>query len=138
MNRARKKINWKFDRRAARLKFGYKKNSFKRSTISSLTEECPASAAVALVSVETQPDIRRSFGVVTRDRVRIRRSAPVGTDSFNPPISMAKTHALGRRLELALQVQRRSLLHGVLPGRHHRFDSVRRQDVRRPLPDRTA
>ena len=31
MNRIRKKINWRFDRRAARLKFGYKKNSFKRS-----------------------------------------------------------------------------------------------------------
>jgi hypothetical protein len=31
MNRARKKINWIFDRRAARLKFGYKKNSVKRS-----------------------------------------------------------------------------------------------------------
>jgi len=31
MNRIQKKINWKFDRRAARLKFGYKKNSFKRS-----------------------------------------------------------------------------------------------------------
>ena len=33
MNRARKKINWKFDRRAARLKFRYnkEKNSFKRS-----------------------------------------------------------------------------------------------------------
>jgi transposase len=31
MNRARKKINWNFDRRAARLKFGYKWNSSKRS-----------------------------------------------------------------------------------------------------------
>jgi hypothetical protein len=31
MNRNRVKINWKFDRRAARRKFGYKKNSFKRS-----------------------------------------------------------------------------------------------------------
>jgi len=31
MNRARTKINWKFDRRAARRKFGYKKQSFKRS-----------------------------------------------------------------------------------------------------------
>ncbi len=31
MNRARKKINWTFDRRAARLKFCYKKNPFKRS-----------------------------------------------------------------------------------------------------------
>ena len=31
MNRARKKINWTFDRRAARLKFGYKTNYFKRS-----------------------------------------------------------------------------------------------------------
>jgi hypothetical protein len=31
MNRDRKKINWKFDRKAARLKFGYKKKSFKRS-----------------------------------------------------------------------------------------------------------
>jgi hypothetical protein len=31
MNRARTKINWKFDRRAARRKFGYKKKSFKRS-----------------------------------------------------------------------------------------------------------
>jgi transposase len=31
MNRARTKINWKFDRRAARRKFGYKRNSFKRS-----------------------------------------------------------------------------------------------------------
>ena len=29
MNRDR--INWKFDRRAARRKFGYKRNSFKRS-----------------------------------------------------------------------------------------------------------
>jgi transposase len=31
MNRLRKKITWNFDRRAARLKFGYKKNYFKRS-----------------------------------------------------------------------------------------------------------
>ena len=31
MNRDRIKINWKFDRKAARRKFGYKKNSFKRS-----------------------------------------------------------------------------------------------------------
>ena len=31
MNRARTKINWKFDRQAARRKFGYKRNSFKRS-----------------------------------------------------------------------------------------------------------
>ena len=31
MNRDRIKINWKFDRRAARRKFGYKRNSFKRS-----------------------------------------------------------------------------------------------------------
>jgi len=31
MNRARTKINWKFDRKAARRKFGYKKHSFKRS-----------------------------------------------------------------------------------------------------------
>jgi len=31
MNRARIKINWKFDRRAARRKFGYKRNHFKRS-----------------------------------------------------------------------------------------------------------
>jgi hypothetical protein len=31
MNRDRVKINWKFVRRAARRKFGYKKNSFKRS-----------------------------------------------------------------------------------------------------------
>src|SRR6201984_1083070 len=31
MNRARKEINWNFDRRAARLKFGYKWNSSKRS-----------------------------------------------------------------------------------------------------------
>src|SRR5580704_3651006 len=31
MNRLRKKINWKFDRKAARLKFGYKGNSSKRS-----------------------------------------------------------------------------------------------------------
>jgi transposase len=31
MNRAGTKINWKFDRKAARRKFGYKKNSFKRS-----------------------------------------------------------------------------------------------------------
>jgi transposase len=31
MNRDRVKINWKFDRKAARRKFGYKKNSFKRS-----------------------------------------------------------------------------------------------------------
>jgi hypothetical protein len=31
MNRARTKINWTFDRRAARRKFGYKKKSFKRS-----------------------------------------------------------------------------------------------------------
>jgi hypothetical protein len=31
INRARTKINWKFDRRAARRKFGYKKKSFKRS-----------------------------------------------------------------------------------------------------------
>jgi transposase len=29
-NRARKKINWTFDRKAARRKFGYKRNSFKR------------------------------------------------------------------------------------------------------------
>src|SRR5713101_7131897 len=31
MNRARTKINWMFDRKAARRKFGYKKNSFTRS-----------------------------------------------------------------------------------------------------------
>jgi hypothetical protein len=31
MNRDRIKINWKFDRRSARRKFGYKRNSFKRS-----------------------------------------------------------------------------------------------------------
>ena len=31
MNRTRKKIYWRFDRKAARLKFGYKKKSFKRS-----------------------------------------------------------------------------------------------------------
>ena len=31
MNRERIKINWRFDRRAARRKFGYKGNSFKRS-----------------------------------------------------------------------------------------------------------
>ena len=31
MNRNRIRINWKFDRRAARHKFGYKRNSFKRS-----------------------------------------------------------------------------------------------------------
>jgi hypothetical protein len=31
VNRDRIKINWKFDRKAARRKFGYKKNSFKRS-----------------------------------------------------------------------------------------------------------
>ena len=31
MNRNRVKINWKFDRKAARRKFGYKPNSFKRS-----------------------------------------------------------------------------------------------------------
>ena len=29
-NRARKRINWTFDRKAARRKFGYKRNSFKR------------------------------------------------------------------------------------------------------------
>src|SRR5437762_7647666 len=31
MNRDRIKINWRFDRRAARGKFGYKRKSFKRS-----------------------------------------------------------------------------------------------------------
>jgi hypothetical protein len=31
VNRAQLKINWKFDRKAARRKFGYKKKSFKRS-----------------------------------------------------------------------------------------------------------
>jgi len=31
MNRARTKINWTFDRKVARRKFGYKKNSFTRS-----------------------------------------------------------------------------------------------------------
>jgi hypothetical protein len=31
VNRARLKINWKFDRKTARRKFGYRKNSFKRS-----------------------------------------------------------------------------------------------------------
>ena len=31
MNRNRTKINWKFDRKEARRKFGYKKHSFKRS-----------------------------------------------------------------------------------------------------------
>ena len=31
MNRDRIKINWKFDRKAARRKFGYKRNSSKRS-----------------------------------------------------------------------------------------------------------
>ena len=31
MNRDRIKINWKFDRRAARRKFGYKRKSFTRS-----------------------------------------------------------------------------------------------------------
>jgi hypothetical protein len=32
MNRDRIKINWRFDRKAARRKFGYKRNSFTRST----------------------------------------------------------------------------------------------------------
>ena len=31
MNKVRQRINWRFDRKAARLKFGYKTNSFKRS-----------------------------------------------------------------------------------------------------------
>jgi hypothetical protein len=31
MNRSRTKINWQFDRKAARRKFGYNTNSFKRS-----------------------------------------------------------------------------------------------------------
>ena len=31
MNRKKVQINWKFDRRTARRKFGYKRNSFKRS-----------------------------------------------------------------------------------------------------------
>jgi hypothetical protein len=31
MNREQIKINWKFDRRAARRKFGYKRKLFKRS-----------------------------------------------------------------------------------------------------------
>jgi hypothetical protein len=31
MNRDRIKINWRFNRRAARRKFGYKRKSFKRS-----------------------------------------------------------------------------------------------------------
>lgn len=31
MNRDRIKIDWQFDRRAARRKFGYKRKSFKRS-----------------------------------------------------------------------------------------------------------
>ena len=31
MNRARTKINWRFDRKTARRKFGYKKHSFRRS-----------------------------------------------------------------------------------------------------------
>ena len=31
VNKNRVKINWKFDRKAARLKFGYQRNSFKRS-----------------------------------------------------------------------------------------------------------
>jgi DDE superfamily endonuclease len=31
MNRSRTRINWKFDRKAARRKFGYKANSFRRS-----------------------------------------------------------------------------------------------------------
>jgi hypothetical protein len=31
LNRARLKINWQFDRKAARRKFGYKRKSFKRS-----------------------------------------------------------------------------------------------------------
>jgi hypothetical protein len=31
INRARTKINWKFNRKGARRKFGYKRNSFKRS-----------------------------------------------------------------------------------------------------------
>ena len=31
MNRNRVRINWKFDRKTARSKFGYKRNSFKRS-----------------------------------------------------------------------------------------------------------
>jgi hypothetical protein len=31
INRARTKINWKFTRKAARRKFGYKRKSFKRS-----------------------------------------------------------------------------------------------------------
>jgi hypothetical protein len=34
MNRARKKINWKFDRKAASLKFRYKRNSSERSRTS--------------------------------------------------------------------------------------------------------
>jgi len=32
INRARTKINWKFSRKAARRKFGYKRKSFTRST----------------------------------------------------------------------------------------------------------
>jgi hypothetical protein len=31
MNQKRVKINWRFDRKAARRKFGYKRQSFKRS-----------------------------------------------------------------------------------------------------------
>jgi len=31
INHARTKINWKFNRKAARRKFGYKRKSFKRS-----------------------------------------------------------------------------------------------------------
>jgi hypothetical protein len=31
MNRSHTRIHWKFDRKAARRKFGYKRNSFKRS-----------------------------------------------------------------------------------------------------------
>ncbi len=33
LNRDHIRINWQFDRRAARRKFGYKKNSFTRSEI---------------------------------------------------------------------------------------------------------
>ena len=46
MNRARKKINWRFDRHAARLKFGYKGKSLKRAedlAIEARESVCPSS-----------------------------------------------------------------------------------------------
>jgi DDE superfamily endonuclease len=63
MNRARTKINWKFDRRAARRKFGYKSKSFKRSETSSCTNPI---GLVALFETNRVENLTRSHAGLNR------------------------------------------------------------------------